>query len=276
MPGEGLVLEGIFQDGFVFQDRLVKSLLHNLTSSPPERPGGGVPGAPANKGPEEERIFPASRACSLAAPISGGVFEDEGDQQVHLVAPYLAVLDEDVHVLDPGAPSGEAALISVTLATAMALVPPLSRTLLYRGAQFSPCGPFNLLRASLVVGEHGVEEIHVGIRCPSSQRLRSFVPPERLLRQLTCGIVTDLRLGSDVIRHALEEALGEPHLALLGLRRALCNRPVRLYEDISEHFGRFVYPLRLLFVHALLLHLLMLRLALTLVTDLRWTRVKSA
>ena len=37
--------------------------------------------------------FPDPRtSCSPEATISGGVFENEGDQQIHFVGPYLTVL----------------------------------------------------------------------------------------------------------------------------------------------------------------------------------------
>jgi hypothetical protein len=42
-------------------------------------------------------------ASSAGRPSRLGVFEDEGDGQVHLVADDVTVVDHDVHVLDPAA-----------------------------------------------------------------------------------------------------------------------------------------------------------------------------
>ncbi len=51
------------------------------------------PGYPLSREPR-----PLSRSVT---PRSAAVFQEEGDGQVHLVALYVAVLDQDVHVLHP-------------------------------------------------------------------------------------------------------------------------------------------------------------------------------
>jgi hypothetical protein len=95
------------------------------------------------------RILVPSRPLVASVVPGKLLLQDEGNLQVDLVADDVTVLDHDVHVLHPGAldvaqglivarsrafllaaskPSGETALISLTLATLMLFLPHYWRT----------------------------------------------------------------------------------------------------------------------------------------------------
>src|SRR5215207_9817560 len=75
-----------------------------------------------------------------------GVFEDEGDGEVHLVADDAAVVDQDVHVLDPAALD----VPQRARGAAHGLVDGGLEALLIRGADLDHSGDAHGLRASFL------------------------------------------------------------------------------------------------------------------------------
>src|SRR5215210_3296985 len=111
--------------------------------------------------------------------------------------------------------------------------------------------PLRLIEVALVVGEHGVQEVHVGARGLLGQR-PGGLPLFALLRdQILRERPVALSLGPQVVDHTVEEVLGQLGVELLGRDGAVRYRLVRFLQRVGELLRRFINLLPLFVIHDL-------------------------
>jgi hypothetical protein len=84
-----------------------------------------------------------------------------------------------------------------------------------------PCGTPGGLRALPRAGEHGVEEVHVGVHRLLGESLGGLLLLALLLDEVLGQGAVVLGLGPEVVDHAVEEVLGELRVELLGGNRTV-------------------------------------------------------
>src|SRR5215203_6299731 len=106
--------------------------------------------------------------------------------------------------------------------------------------------PLGALQVPLVVGEHGVEKVHVGVHGLLRERLRGLALPLLMLDELARGLAVALRLSAETTDDAVEERLRHLGVELLRGNAALRNRLVRIPQRRRELLRRLVDLLLLL------------------------------
>src|SRR5918997_358322 len=109
--------------------------------------------------------------------------------------------------------------------------------------------PLRLVQVTPVVGEHGVQEVHVGVDRLLGEGLGGLLLLALLLDQVLRQLPVALGLRPEVVDHAVEEILRQLRVELLGRDGAVRQRLVRLLGRVSELLRRLVYLLLLLLVH---------------------------
>src|ERR687898_727616 len=113
-------------------------------------------------------------------------------------------------------------------------------------------GPaLRLVQVALVVGEHGVEEVRVGVHRLLSQRPGGLPLLALLLDQVFRQGPVALGLGPQVVDNAVEEVLRQLGVELLGRDGTVRDGLVGFFQSIGEFLRRFVHLLLLLLVHDL-------------------------
>src|SRR5918997_2981726 len=105
-----------------------------------------------------------------------------------------------------------------------------------------------LVHGPLIVGEHGVYEVHVGTHALLGEGLRDLPLALLLVGQLLGHGPVALGLGAKVVDHAVEEGLRQLGVELLGRDGAVADHPVRIPNRVGELLGRLV-DLLLLLIH---------------------------
>src|ERR671910_771623 len=113
-----------------------------------------------------------------------------------------------------------------------------------------PGAPLSLVQATSVVGEHGVQEVGVGVDRLLGEGLGGLLLLALLLDQILRQGPVALGLGPEVVYDAVEEVLRELRVDLLSRYRAVGERLVRLLDRLGELLGRLVYLLLLLHIHS--------------------------
>src|SRR5215208_7736216 len=112
--------------------------------------------------------------------------------------------------------------------------------------------PLRLIQVAPVVGEHGIEEVHVGVYRLLGQRLGGLLLLALLLDQVLRERPVVLGLGPQVVDHTVEEVLRQLGVEFLGRDRAVRYRLVRFFERSGEFLRRFVDLFLLFVVHGLI------------------------
>src|SRR5215210_6600207 len=113
-------------------------------------------------------------------------------------------------------------------------------------------GPaLHLVQVAFVVGEHGVQEVHVSVDRLLGQCLGGLPLLALLLDQVLREGPVALGLGPQVVDNAVEEVLRQLGVELLGRDGAVCDGLVGFFQRISKLLRRFVDLLLLLLVHDL-------------------------
>jgi hypothetical protein len=99
------------------------------------------------------------------------------------------------------------------------------------------------------VGEHGVEEVHVGVDLLLGQRLGRLLLLAMMLDQILGEGPVVLGLRTEVVDDAVEEVLRHLRVELLRRDGTVRDRLVGLLERVGELLRRLVYLLLLLLVY---------------------------
>src|SRR5215212_5486652 len=116
-----------------------------------------------------------------------------------------------------------------------------------------PGAPLRLVQATPVVGEHGVQEVGVGVDRLLGEGLGGLLLLALLLDQVLRQGPVALGLGPEVVYDAVEEVLRQLRVDLLSRYRAVGERLVRLLDRLGELLGRLVHLLLLLLIHSVIL-----------------------
>src|SRR5215210_7706706 len=108
-----------------------------------------------------------------------------------------------------------------------------------------------LVQVAFVVGEHGVEEVRVGVHRLLGQSPGGLPLLALLLDQVLRQSPVALGLGPQVVDNAVEEVLRQLGVELLGRDGAVCDGLVGFFQRIGELLRRFVDLFLLLLVHDL-------------------------
>src|SRR5215217_5900926 len=115
---------------------------------------------------------------------------------------------------------------------------------LQRGALRLLVGPaLHLVQVALVVGEHGVQEVHVGVHRLLGQRLGGLLLLALLLDQILRQGPVALGLGPEVVDHPVEELLGQLGVELLCRDGPVSERLIGFLDRVGELLGRLAYLL---------------------------------
>src|SRR5215204_7352927 len=112
-----------------------------------------------------------------------------------------------------------------------------------------PGAPLSLIQAAPVVGEHGVQELRVGVHRLLGESLGGFLLLALLLDQILRQGPVALGLGPEVVDDAVEEVLRQLRVELLGRNRAVGEGLIGFLDCLGELLGRLVYLLLLSLVH---------------------------
>src|SRR5215212_11544472 len=112
-----------------------------------------------------------------------------------------------------------------------------------------PGAPLSLVQAAPVVGEHGVQEVRVGVDRLLGERLGGLLLLALLLDQVLRQSPVALGLGAQVVDDAVEEVLRQLRVELLDRDRPVGKRLVGLLDRLSELLSRLVYLLLLSLIH---------------------------
>src|SRR5215207_3661494 len=112
-----------------------------------------------------------------------------------------------------------------------------------------PGAPLSLIQAAPVVGEHGVQELRVGVHRLLGESLGGLLLLALLLDEVLRQGPVALGLGTQVVDDAVEEVLGELRVELLSRDRPVGEGLVGLLDRLGELLGRLVYLLLLSLIH---------------------------
>src|SRR5215216_1203939 len=101
--------------------------------------------------------------------------------------------------------------------------------------------PLRLIQVAPVVGEHGIEEVHVGVDRLLGQRLGGLLLLALLLDQILREGPVVLGLRPEVVDDAVEEVLRHLRVELLRRDGTVRYRLVGLLERLGELLRRLVY-----------------------------------
>src|SRR5215218_547998 len=111
--------------------------------------------------------------------------------------------------------------------------------------------PLRLIEVTPVVGEHGIQEVHVSVDGLLGQRPGGLLLFALLRDQILRESPVALGLGPQVVDHTVEEFLGQLGVELLGRDGAVRYRLVRFFQRIGKLLRRFIDLLLLPVIHDL-------------------------